>query len=292
MDIQFGKIPIGWGTGYAFNPTAKTHPVSFLDDISEETLGTLGILFGYALNDSTALQGYVAFEDKTRTHRPENGEWERIPYGLKAQKIWGAFDFSLSWIREVMYQAEAQEYNQEYYLGGDFVGAVGDFGVYGEVTLNVPRNEDGKFGFSGHRTKDLLEYCVGGDYIFFDTDVTLRMEYYHQGRGVTKKADYDFLQGLSVGQELQAEDYLLISLEKLFCDYYKFTIGSLVNINDGSLVLMPELTYDAADNLELILGSAVPYGEDGSEFNGTWNLGGKDIQVLQPAIYLSAKLSF
>ena len=40
IDIQFGRIPIAWGTGYAFNPTAKTHPVSFLDDLSEETPGT------------------------------------------------------------------------------------------------------------------------------------------------------------------------------------------------------------------------------------------------------------
>ncbi|HEY8344251.1 MAG TPA: hypothetical protein VIL66_03560, partial [Bacillota bacterium] len=60
LDIQFGRIPIGWGTGYAFNPTAKTHPVSFLDDLAEETPGTLGLLSSYALNDRTAFQVYLA----------------------------------------------------------------------------------------------------------------------------------------------------------------------------------------------------------------------------------------
>ena len=107
MDIQFGRIPIGWGTGYAFNPTAKTHPGSFLDDLPEETPGTLGISSGYSLNDSTAFQFYLAFEDKTRTQRPEAGEWDRIPFGIKVQKIWGAFDFSFSWIKEVSYWPES-----------------------------------------------------------------------------------------------------------------------------------------------------------------------------------------
>lgn len=295
LDIQFGKIPIGWGTGYAFNPTAKTHPVSFLDNISEETPGTLGLLSGYALNDSTALQVYLAFEDKTHTLRPEGGGWDRIPFGVKAQKIWGAFDFSLSWIREVVFQQVAQEYAQEYYLGGDFAGAVGDFGVYGEAALNLPRNEDGEFDFSGRRTKDLLEYCVGGDYVFFATDATLRVEYYHQGRGVTNKADYDLMTGLSTGQVLQAEDYFLVSMEKIFhvrARDYTFIFGSLVNLNDGSFILMPELNYNAADNIELILGAVAPCGEEGSEFNGTWKVNGSEVELLRPSFYLQVKLSF
>jgi hypothetical protein len=292
MDIQFGRIPIGWGTGYAFNPTAKTHPVSFLDDLSEETPGTLGILASYALNDNTALQVYLAFEDKMRAQRPEAGEWDRIPFGIKAQKIWGAFDLSLSWIKEVFYRPEAQDYHREYYLGADFAGAVGDFGVYGEASLNVPRNEEGRFDFSGYRTIDLLEYCMGGDYIFANADLALRMEYYHQGRGLTNKADYDLLKGLSTGQVLQAEDYLLVSLEKNFLDYYTFAFGGFINCNDGSFILMPKLNYSAADNLEVILGSVVPCGEKGSEFNGTWDVNGLEIEFLKPSIYVQAKLSF
>lgn len=292
MDIQFGRIPIAWGTGYAFNPTVKTHPVSFLDDLSEETPGTLGLLSGYALNDRTAVQLYLAFEDKMRTQRPTVGVWDHIPYGIKVQKIWGAFDLSFSWIKEVFYRPQADDFHREYYLGGDFVGAVGDVGVYGEAVLNLPRNGDGRIDFSGHRTQDLLEYCVGGDYILTTADLTLRMEYYHQGRGVTKKTDYDLMKGLSTGQVLQAEDYLLVALEKNFLNYYTFMFGSFINCNDGSFILMPELNYNAADNLEVILGSVVPHGEKGSEFNGTWDVGGRKVELLKPSIYVQAKLSF
>src|SRR5690606_33267100 len=124
------------------NPTAKTHPVSFLDDLSEETPGTLGLLSSYALNDRTAVQLYLAFEDKMRTQRPAAGEWDHIPYGIKVQKIWGTFDLSFSWIKEVFYRPQANDFHREYYLGGDFVGAVGDVGVYGEAVLNLPRNGD------------------------------------------------------------------------------------------------------------------------------------------------------
>ncbi|NLY91991.1 MAG: hypothetical protein GX081_10370 [Firmicutes bacterium] len=292
MDVQFGKIPVGWGTGYVFNPTAKTHPGSFLDDFSEETPGTLGLLSSYAFNDHTAFQVYLAFEDKMRTWQPEAGEWDRIPFGIKVQKIRGAFDFSFSWIKEVLYRPETQNYHQEYYLGGDFAGAVGNIGVYGEAALNVPRNEEGKFSFSGHQAKDLLEYCLGGDYLFADADLTLRMEYYHQGRGVTKKTDYNLIKGLSTGQLLQAEDYLLVALEKNFLDYYTFIFGSLINANDGSFILQPELSYNAADNLEVVLASVVPCGEKGSEFNGTWEVGGAKIELIRPSISIQAKLSF
>jgi hypothetical protein len=118
------------------------------------------------------------------------------------------------------------------------------------------------------------------------------MEYYHQGRGLTNKADYDLLKGLSTGQVLQAEDYLLVSLEKNFLDYYTFAFGGFINCNDGSFILMPKLNYSAADNLEVILGSVVPCGEKGSEFNGTWDVNGLEIEFLKPSIYVQAKLSF
>jgi hypothetical protein len=249
-------------------------------------------LSGYALDDSAAFQVYLAFEDQLRSQRPEAGEWDRIPFGIKVQEIRGAFDFSLSWIKEVLYRPEAHDYQQEYYLGGDFAGAVGEFGVYGEAALNVPRNKEGKFDLSGRRTKDLLEYCVGGDYIFSDTEVTLRLEYYHQGRGVTNKAAYDLMGGLSTGQALQAEDYLFVSLERTFLDYYTFIFGSFINCNDGSFILLPELNYNAADNLEVILGLVAPWGEKGSEFRGTWDVNGRNIQLLPPSIYVQAKLSF
>mgnify|MGYP001138405819 FL=1 len=68
--------------------------------------------------------------------------------------------------------------------------------------------------------------------------------------------------------------------------------GSFINCNDGSFILMPELNYNAADNLEVILGSVVPHGEKGSEFNGTWDVGGRKVELLKPSIYVQAKLSF
>lgn len=39
LDLQFGKMPIAWGTGYVFNPTARTSSSAFMDTISEETPG-------------------------------------------------------------------------------------------------------------------------------------------------------------------------------------------------------------------------------------------------------------
>ncbi|HHW13164.1 MAG TPA: hypothetical protein GXX33_09220 [Firmicutes bacterium] len=85
---------------------------------------------------------------------------------------------------------------------------------------------------------------------------------------------------------------MLVAIEKIFLTYYTFTFGSFINCNDGSFILLPELNYNAADNLEVILGSVVPCGKKGSEFNGTWEVNGEKIEMLKPCLYVQAKLSF
>lgn len=105
FDMQFGKFPIAWGTGYVFNPTARVAFPPFLDMVTEDTPGTMAILPSYALSNYFSLEAYLAFQDKTQksTAYQEDSDANNLPYGVKLNTIVGSFDMSLSWIKEVFY---------------------------------------------------------------------------------------------------------------------------------------------------------------------------------------------
>ncbi|MCK9484262.1 MAG: hypothetical protein M0R34_07870 [Candidatus Marinimicrobia bacterium] len=105
FDLQFGKFPVAWGTGYVFNPTARVAFPPFLDMVTEDTPGTMAILPSYALSNRFSLEAYLAFQDKTqkKTAFQEDSDVKNLPYGIKLNTIVGAFDLSLSWIKEVLY---------------------------------------------------------------------------------------------------------------------------------------------------------------------------------------------
>jgi len=105
FDLQFGKFPVAWGTGYVFNPTARVAFPPFLDMVTEDTPGTMAILPSYALSNRLSLAAYLAFQDKTqkKTAYQEDSDANNLPYGIKLNTIVGSFDLSLSWIKEVLY---------------------------------------------------------------------------------------------------------------------------------------------------------------------------------------------
>jgi len=279
FDLQFGKFPIAWGTGYVFNPTARVTTPLFLDMISEETPGMLGMLPSYAISDRFSLQGYTAFQDKTQklTAFKEDGKWENMPYGIKFKTILGSYDLSLSLIKEVLYKETADaeitdensvenNYHRTHYLGFDFVGAIWDFGVYGEFTSRLPSNSDGTDFF------DKLEGVIGFDYTIPNIEVDMKLEYYYQGVGEKNKENYDILKILSGERLVQAKHYVFPYIERTFLDYLKIFTAALININDGSFVILPELTYEPYDNFQMTFGSLIFYGKASAEFNGRYKI--------------------
>ncbi len=286
-DIQFGKIPLAWGTGYVFNPTARVAHSSFLDNVTEETPGTFALVPSFALSERLALSGYLAFQDKSHgtTAEPEDGDWDRLPWGLKAQAVAGAFDLSVSFLKEVTPEREA------WYAGADFAGAAGNFGVYGEAALNIPY-EAGKFSFYGTSWDKLLEACLGFDYTIPGIDLETRFEYYHYGPGATDPDDYDVSEVLSGTKSVQGEEYLFLMLSRVFIDYLKLSTSALINLNDGSFALLPEASYDLLDNFQISAGCPLYFGPEGSEFRGEYEISGNPVDLTVPTFYVKAKLSF
>jgi len=353
LDLQFGKFPITWGTGYVFNPTARVSFPPFLDMVTEDTPGVPAIMPGYAFSDRVALQTYLAFQDRTQKTSAfkEDGQGRNIPYGLKLKTIIGSYDLSLSWFREVLYNdmdyrpideildETAQEYIQgiiandlfagmlasgdtagvialfkqaalaelmsglpannnymrSYFLGADFAGAVGNFGVYGEFAFRVPKNSAGThLSLADYKIENNLEAAVGFDYSISGIDIDTRFEYFYQGTGEKRMSDYNLLTVLSGERLVLSRNYAMLFLEKAPNDYHKFSLAFFGNLNDGSFAFLPAYNYIPYDNFELTAGAFVLGGKKGSEFDGRYNIYDvKEIDLIDNLMpYLRLKLSF
>ncbi len=302
LDVQFGKIPIGWGTGYIFNPTQRAALSDFINPVVEETPGTLAFQPTWSINESFTLTGYLAFQDKSHkdTVAVKDGRWENLPLGAKAQFVIGKFDFSASFIKEVLFLEPSpgdSSYRRTWFFGVDTAGAIWNFGVYAEAALRLPTNQTGtEWDASGFDFIRALEAVVGFDYTFSSLDdLELRAEYYHQGPGETNSSRYDILKVQNGEQLVLGQDYLFGRLAKKFADLHEATLSCIVNLHDGSLGVLPELVLDAYDNLQIKLGAQIFCGPPESEFNGEYDLspmGLGVIDVTPVSIYASAKLSF
>lgn len=283
LDLQFGKMPIAWGTGYVFNPTARTASSAFMETVSEETPGTLGIAPSVQLAPGLALQGYLAFQDRNHltTEAPGSGNFDNLPFGIKIQTAAGNYDVSAGFIKEVINSGSS--YSRYYYLSSDFAGAVRDFGVYGEASLKFP-------GDGGSLSMDMLELAAGFDYSIPGIDVVSRLEYYHHGPGESSKDLYDNEKVLSGELMLQGKDYLFLILERVFFNYLTITAGGIINLGDFSAVIYPDISYELYSNFLISMGGYLFTGKADTEFGGEY--GPTDMDLTEPAIYVRMKLSF
>lgn len=293
IDLQIGKIPIAWGTGYIFNPTAKTATMSYIDTVSEETPGTFGIVSSYYVGEKITISGYCTFQDRSHKNTSLEGDekWTNLPFGIKIQIITNPFDISCGLIKEVLYNQD--EYLREYYIIADCDGGIGDLGLYAESAVRLPVNQSdssrGKYSI-----EENVEIVVGSYYTLYGIDTDIRLEYYHQGQGESRKSKYDIMKVLSQEQLVLGEDYLFVSLERPFLDYWKASCGSLFNLNDGSFVLYPEVTYDAYNNFQIAAGTFIFAGKAGTEFNGEYLINSTDdIDLTETfSLYTRCKISF
>lgn len=293
FDVTFGKVPIAWGTGYVFNPTSKSAPAGMAGAVDEETPGVLAVVPSFAFGDSVSAQAYVAFEQRARAGRipsADDGAVENLPWGARISFVAGAFDLSVSVLRQVGRTATGG-YASSFYAGADFCGSVGPFGVYGEAAVRLP-DEHFDYGESG--ADDALDACAGFDYGVPGTGVTLRAEYYYQGSGSAEEKEYDFASAMAGDRSAVARDYVFVRAERTFGDVLETNIGALVNLDDLSFAGVPRVQWTIRDDFRLHLAAVLPFGDAGTEFDGVRAAapGGPAHDFLVPTLTFGARLSF
>jgi hypothetical protein len=123
---------------------------------------------------------------------------------------------------------------------------------------------------------DFLQIAANMDYawIIDGKNIYGLLEFYHNGLGNTdtyeriiyRKA---LLQRLDRGEMFTiGRNYLAGKIQIECHPLFRLDTSVIVNLNDPSGVLMPQISWDIGENLQLLAGLQWYWGEEGSEFGG------------------------
>ncbi len=296
VDLRVGRQPLAWGTAYAFNPTELMNPASLAELTGVEPPGITAVAPSISLGTGLGLEGYLAFEDRSRqaTALSALAEAGNLPFGFRARAYAGMWDLAAGVVRSVDSAPVAADSEAvpavDDYAVAELAGPLGPVTVYAEAAVEIDPDDR----WEAERS---IDGAVGFQYEL-PFEVGIQAEYHRRGRGAIDSGDYDPQSRLA--GRLAARDYLVGIVDfHLFDDRVHTVFAALTNLNDGSVALMPEVQYSPYSDLELTLGASVLHGPDESEFDGRFDLPtGPDpgevtaIDIARPQLYLAAKWYF
>jgi hypothetical protein len=295
FSVNAGKRMVPWGKGYAFNPAAFVSRPKDVDNPTEA-------LEGYYLLDADIIKSYdgplktLAFTPVllpvTDDLNEDFGDPDHINFAAKLYLL--LLDTDLDFM---VFAGESRTTR----YGFDFSrNILTNFEIHGEAAWvnDFQKKSIDNQGKLTMETADVLQTLLGIRYLTAN-DITYIIEYYHNGGGIEvddAESFYKFIESaynqylvngdssqlaraskLSRGTLASAKpmrDYLYFraSIKEPFdILYFTPTITSIVNLNDQSMSLTPELAYTPITNLELRLRSAFLIGAQRTEFGEKQN---------------------
>ncbi|MDX1741774.1 MAG: hypothetical protein R3178_10785, partial [Rhodothermales bacterium] len=229
-----GRQRIAWGTGFAWNPTDLLNPYNPAAIELDEKAGIDALHVSAATGDFS----HVEFAFAPASDR------ENVSAAGRVTSHWGEYDIS----------AMGGYFREDWVVGGDFAGYVGDAGLRGEAALTIPEEGDAYIRFT--LTVDRS----------FQGDVYAFAEFYLNGQGTTDKSDYDFGRLLTGRVFNVARDYLALSATKAITPLFAGGIYGLVNIDDQSALIGPSFSYSLRQDLEIGAAVYLFAGKNDTEF--------------------------
>ena len=218
--VVIGKQQIPWGTGYIWNPTSIFHVKSILEP-AYEFPGVNALRLDYGGNLSFVLAPGSNIDGST--------------FALRLKEDLIGFDLSASLVNKRI--------EERWLYGADFAGEVLGWGVWGE------------FAYNRLLATDYLQFVLGADYTFeFQTHIM--MEYNHNGLGKADYCDYTLIDWLELLGGLQTNlgrDYIFMRASHPAMDLMEIGCSGIVNLNDRSFLVIPDLTYNLAENVDIIV---------------------------------------
>ena len=295
LTLEVGKKSLRWGTGYAWNPVAFLGRAKDPDDPELNLEGFILASASWIKSFSGPLQTltlspvllpvYDGFND-------DFGETGHLNVGGKLYALLADTDIDLLFL--------AGGSGPERY-GFDFArNLTPNFEIHGEFAYlrNVRKRFFDATGVGREGEEDTLSYLIGLRYLTA-AETTWIVEYYHNGAGYNREEMESFYRFVNRGYETflatgdasglqRAESlgqggyarmnpmrhylYLRASQKEPF-DILYFTpaVTAIVNLDDGSFSLSPEVLYTAVTNLELRLKTTFLAGDRLSEFGEKQN---------------------
>lgn len=238
--VTVGRQRVAWGTGFVWTPTDLLNPVSPTAVERDEKGGVDALYVDLSLGALSRLEAVAALG-------PPGG---RGSAAVRATGHLGETDVAVM----------AGAFRGDRVVGGDFATYVGDAGVRGEAALT--RTRDGR---TYARAVLNADYNFPGGYYGF-------VELHHNGAGTRDRHRYDTAALVSGTLFNVAREYGAVSLTRALSPLVSGSVYALFNLNDGSGLAGPALTWSVAQNLELFAAAYVFYGAKDSEFGALENV--------------------
>ncbi len=259
VEITAGKQYLTWGAAWVFNPTELFRPKNLFEPAYErEGVGALSarVPLG-ALSD--VLVAYVP-DGPFRT----SGKIARARHHVAG--------FDVSALAAAVYEQPATmpgavaatrpRPGRRLVFGGDLSGEVLGLGVWAEGTWN---------DFAGDRW---AEATLGGNSTLGDRTLLLVEGYFNgRGRWGDPYPAAAWLARLAGERRSLGRFVAYVAANRPVREVWRLGLGALVNPGDGSAALVPSVSWEFAENVELIANGLVSIGPDGTEY-GRGGVGG------------------
>jgi len=294
-DVTVGKQQLSMGTGYAWNPLDVFNQKDMIDPTYEQP--------GH--NALRVDMPFCSGFGMTAIYAPTE-DWDYTDVLLKLKGRLSHFDFSLLGIQKHWKFTDARLFDpifmnfiqldtKRQILGADMVGELFGLGVWAEYAYNdvqVNDKEMDKYLMELERftpphlsiirlpsmeiPKNYQELVAGIDYTF-DFQTYFMCEYY---RNTSAKADYkkynlnDWMQLLSAEKKAIAQDQVYLFVQHPATDLINISSSAIISLSDNSIALVPMLTYNIFENVDLNLFLNFYFGKEGTAYAENLGNGG------------------
>jgi hypothetical protein len=256
FDLTVGKQYLAWGRATAFNPTELFRPKNLLEPGYErEGIGAI------ALRATTGALGDV------QAVLVPDGSFQTSAKVIRVRQHLAGFD--LSALAAELHQGVGTSYlgglagprRRRVTLGGDLSGEVLGLGVWLEGT------------WSSHEGQEWVELTLGGNYTL-PGDVLVTLEGYYDGRGKwTPPYPLTSWLGRLIGARRTLGKGMVFGMLSHPGELWSYGLAGVGNTGDHSVVLIPNLAWAFAQDVDFLFNAYLPLGSDGTEF-GTTGAGG------------------
>jgi hypothetical protein len=290
LTFKLGKQTLLWGKGYAFNPVAFVSRPKDPDDPEIALEGFITASADYIRSFAGPLKTISITPVIFPVYEHINDDFGKINRLNVAGKLYFLFyDTDI----DFMFLTGKSKTNR---FGMDFSRNIAtNFEIHGEFAFinNQTKRVIDSAGTISKSEFDAKSYLLGIRYLT-KSDTTYIFEYYRNGTGFTHLEMKDYLSFIDKGYDLfleKGEDsllkkaasvtegnygrnnpmkdyfYLRVSQKEPFnILYFTPAITGIMNINDKSVSISPELLYTGITNLELRLKATALVGKNGSEY--------------------------
>lgn len=271
--VTVGRQPVSWSFGSLLNPVDYTLAANVLEDEGNSKYTDALEVF-LPLNWNSSLTAVASFPEGFST------ETGKMKWGVRGRFGVKGYDLTLNYVREVEGSGEigvdvdnVVGFIPKQRIGFTFKGDLKDLGIYGSF---------GQYFDQGLDSSN--SYLLGADYSYnlnYHTKISIYLEYLGVELGfLAPQIRTDLLKMKSDDTRF---DLLIGGVSYPIDDFSSISLMTLVNLDDGSLLLLPSYQNTLPGNIDLTISSSVFHGKDDTLFAP----GG-----LMPQATISIKMSY